>query len=129
MRHEPQQKKDLNKSDAGVSDWVSGFVPHPNLRAKIHRIKRIVRQNQILIKKSLTSHRLQVKSVSKILTARNRKDMILKGLSVNIMKKNLDFSNKIRHFSSKQARATPGLCKIRESTFIVLRRSFSAIAA
>jgi len=62
--------------------------------------------------------------------------MILKSPSENILKKKLDFSNKIRHFSSKQAskqaskpRGAPGLCKIRESTFIFLRRSFSAIAA
>ena len=62
----------------------------------------------------------------------------------NIMKEMLDFPKKIRHliissvqfssvqFSSVQfssvTRGTPSLCKIQQSLFIILRRSFSAIA-
>jgi len=48
--------------------------------------------------------------------------------SENIQKKNLDFSNKIRYFLSKQE-LRPKFRKIRQSPFGIIRRSSSAIAA
>jgi len=47
----------------------------------------------------------------------------------DLSKKNLDFINKIRHFSSRQADLRPKFRKIRESPFNFLCRSFSAIMA
>jgi len=43
----------------------------------------------------------------------------------DLSKKNLDFINKIRHFSSRQAEMRPKFRKIRESPFNFLCRSFS----
>jgi len=53
----------------------------------------------------------------------------------DLSKKNLDFSNKIRYFSSKQAskqastEVRPKFRKIRQSPFRFIRRSFSDFAA
>jgi len=47
----------------------------------------------------------------------------------DLSKKNLDFSNKIRYFPSRQAEPRPKFRKIREIPFNFLCRSFSAITA